>query len=145
MTLLMCKSSWEVLTSVCTSNNICRQDKQHHLSGNSLTTSNNLILHHQYLVPELPLLRRLVLSAVWSTVARWELTINDLHHLNHGVCNTWQRRIVKTKWIQCLVILILKRTGSSDGSITQSDCLVHFCSINVYSNYLRKESPIVHF
>lgn len=44
VTLEMNRSSREVLTSVCTSNNICRQDKQQH----SPTNSNNLILHHQW-------------------------------------------------------------------------------------------------
>lgn len=107
----MRQRSWEVLTSVCSPSDICRQDKQPHLSGNSPPTSNNLILHHQYFITARPLRRCLVLSAAWSTVARWELTVDDPHHLNHSVCNTWQRSIMNKRQseIQCLIVLILMR------------------------------------
>lgn len=105
----MHQRSWEVLTSVCTSNNICRQDKQQHRCKNSPTNSNNLILHHQYFIPELPLQHCLVSSAAWLTVVRWELTINDPHHLNRGSCNTWRRSVMNKRQseIQCIIVLIL--------------------------------------
>lgn len=138
VTLRMHRGTWEVLTSAHTSNNICRQDKQQNQRRNSpSTTSNNpslffySFLHHLYFITEPPLRRCLILSAAWSTAARWELTIDDPRHLNHGACNTWLRSIMNKRQseIRWIIVLILRGAEGKISGVIWSD--VSFTSVYI--------------